>query len=42
MPFFGSASSVVKNTLSLILLITALQKLGAHLNRKYLLENIPL
>ena len=36
-PFFGNASNAVKNTLSLILLlITALRKLGAHLNRKYL------
>jgi len=40
-PFFGNASNAVKNTLSLILLlITALRKLGAHLNRKYPLHGI--
>ena len=39
-PFFGNASNAVKNTLSLILLITALRKLGAHLNRKYTLHGI--
>ena len=40
-PFFGNASSAVKNTLSLtLLLITALRKLGAHLNRKYGLHRI--
>ena len=40
-PFFGNASSVVKNISSLnLLLITALQKLGAHLNRKYTLHGI--
>ncbi len=39
--FFGNASSAVKNILSLnLLLITALQKLGAHLNRKYALRII--
>ena len=39
--FFGNVSNVVKNILSLnLLLITALQKLGAHLNRKYALHRL--